>query len=224
MTGPVAPTVAQPLLRPYRMGDFPLANRDRRRLEDETRSGTTRIAHRCVAQPVAVAELIGKRSPPNRPKEIGAWVLSGPPHGLPPHRDALRVRLVRRTTRPTHPTMNPLRTAPGLRASDRHSGPRGDHRSADLADHFDGSRQCGQSRVECAACGVEPDGRDTRVAPNAQPLPHHGFGANQRGCQHHFVGHQGGCAVTVTSLPALADLPGDVGPALTAVGLIVEIG
>jgi hypothetical protein len=46
MTGPVAPTVAQPLLRPYRMGDFPLANRDRRRLEDETRSGTSRIAHR----------------------------------------------------------------------------------------------------------------------------------------------------------------------------------
>jgi len=53
---------------------------------------------------------------------------------------------------------------------------------------------------------------------------HHALGADQRGAQHHLVGDQAGGPVPVAYLPPLAYRSRNVGPALTAVGVVVEVG
>ena len=71
---------------------------------------------------------------------------------------------------------------------------------------------------------VEAHGVHAGLAPGPQPGAHHVLGADQRGGQDHLVGDQGGRAVAVPGLPALADPGGDIRPALAAVGVVVEVG
>src|SRR5262249_21748728 len=105
--------------------------------------------------------------------------------------------------------VNGVRTPPSTNASVIIDSLRS-RRTTDVTHDLDRLAQRGQPGVEGVSRRIEPDGVDTGVAPDRQPLPHHGFGADQCGGQHHVVGHHVGCAVSVTGLPALAYLVGDI--------------
>ncbi len=96
-------------------------------------------------------------------------------------------------------------------------------RSPDFVDEVDGSAQRGESGVEGVTSGIEADGAHASVAPDPQPVPHHGLGADEGGGEHHVVGDEACGTVVVAGLPLLADLGGDVGPALPAVGAVVVV-
>ena len=124
---------------------------------------------------------------------------------------------------PGVPVVPRRRGAGAARGGTREGVRRADGRGLSRPDQFDRPAQRRELGLQRLAGRIQPHGVHAGVAPDRQPRANHLLGPDQGGGQHHLVGHQGGRAVAVAALPALAHRGGDVGPALPAVGLVVEV-
>ena len=111
----------------------------------------------------------------------------------------------------------------GMRSSSHKRSSSSGSDSLKGANEIDGACQCVEFLVGGGTGRIQPDGVHPGVAPHAQAFTDHRFGADQCRAEHHLVGDERTRAVAIVGLPEVADLGGDVPPALTAIGVVVEV-